>query len=224
MYLRTTETLHSLNCLLYLFLDSNVKLSMSPSSLPVSFQQIVRNILPAGKQLDLATQSSLSRKLPCLYIPFPELRKSGRENKRSQTLWFLQSRQEIYCVNVNKTVLKHIYLNWWRMFCYFAECWIKVCVNNVDFLPKRWTHTFIPAIYYAIPIAITIRFKNGLCTHFCHCDCDYDSPLRKRNRNRVINCKGKWTIAVAHLEAITHPLNGLTYFLNFMEFFKKSLK
>ena len=25
-----------------------------------------------------------------------------------------------------------------------------------------------PDIYYAI--AITIRFKNGLCTHFCDCD------------------------------------------------------
>ena len=39
--------------------------------------------------------------------------------------------------------------------------------------------SFTPAIYYAITTVITIRFKNGVCTHFRNCD-SY-SPYRKES-------------------------------------------
>ena len=45
---------------------------------------------------------------------------------------------------------------------------------------------FTAEIYYAIAIVITIRFNNGLCTHFCDCD-SYFPIEKKRYRNRVIN-------------------------------------
>ena len=50
---------------------------------------------------------------------------------------------------------------------------------------------FTAEIYYAIEI--TIRLKNGLCTHVCDCDCDCDSyspqwkesQLQSRNKSQV---------------------------------------
>ena len=60
---------------------------------------------------------------------------------------------------------------------------------------------FTPVINYANAIAVTIRFKNGLCTHFCDCD-SYSSHTTEKNlnricdRNRVINRSCEWTITI----------------------------
>ena len=60
---------------------------------------------------------------------------------------------------------------------------IYLCGSNFSIGPtclvqltRSSKDSFTSSIYYAIAItitmaiAITIRFKNGLCTHFCHCD------------------------------------------------------
>ena len=65
--------------------------------------------------------------------------------------------------------------------------------------------SFTLTIYYEI--AITIRFKNGFCTHFCDCNCDSYLPHRKRNCNRnhirnnsrVINLRCEWTLEFAYV-------------------------
>ena len=70
---------------------------------------------------------------------------------------------------------------------------------------SRLKGPFTLEIYYAI--AITIRFKNALCTHFCICDRDSYSPNRKKNgncifnRNRVINHGCEWTLNCQHLKS-----------------------
>ena len=47
--------------------------------------------------------------------------------------------------------------------------------NALD-LGDEVKNPFTPAIYYAIAIAITMRFKNELRTRLCDCgDCDCDS-------------------------------------------------
>ena len=47
---------------------------------------------------------------------------------------------------------------------------------------------FTHVVYYAIVIAITIRFKNGLCTIFAFVIVIPIHPIEK-NRNRLINRK-----------------------------------
>ena len=46
--------------------------------------------------------------------------------------------------------------------------------------------SIIPEISYAI--ALTIRFKNRLCTHFCDSDCDSYSFLKARSYGAMCNC------------------------------------
>ena len=54
---------------------------------------------------------------------------------------------------------------------------IYLCGNHFSIGPIRLVQLtrgskdpFAPEIAITMAIAITIRFENGLCTHFCHCD------------------------------------------------------
>ena len=51
---------------------------------------------------------------------------------------------------------------------------------------------FIPEIYYAIAISITIRCKNGLCTEIYDNDCDYYSTHRKESQSQSRNKSQVW--------------------------------
>ena len=71
---------------------------------------------------------------------------------------------------------------------------VESLINIRIILPYgSFTHT----IYYAITTVITIRFKNGLCTHFRNCDLYFPTQMNRNsihNRNRVINLSCEWTL------------------------------
>ena len=63
--------------------------------------------------------------------------------------------------------------------------------------------SFTLASYYAI--AIAIKFKNVLCTHFCDCN-SYSLHRKNRIRNGVVNLRCELTLTRVELTRAAHVM------------------
>ena len=68
------------------------------------------------------------------------------------------------------------------------------------------THPTWMLFCYVIAIAITIRLKNGLCTHYYNCDCKSYSIHRKESQSQSQHCRIKGSTRLIQTRLIPYSL------------------